>query len=67
MYSESAVNQRKDDAGVERMFFHTDMVRICRARHRLCVLYRAVLLQALRHASMQPCLSAALKGVRRSY
>ena len=67
MYSEFAVIQRKDEAAVERMVSHTYMVKICQARHLLCVLCRAVLLQALRHASMQPCLSAALKDLRRAY
>ena len=52
MYSEFAVIQRKDEASVERIVSHTYMMKICQARHLLCVLCRAVLLQALRHASM---------------
>ena len=67
MCSESAVIRTKHEVCVEQMFSRTDTAKRCRARHWLCVLYRAVLLQALRHASMQPCPSAALKDLRRSY
>ena len=40
MHSECAVILRKRMADVERIFFHTDMVKQCRAQRRLCVLYQ---------------------------